>query len=77
MPDGVSQRPLIAEFRLDRTVLSVHRVGEEPKDVEYWTTRSPEERIAAIESLRQQAYGADYAAAGLCRVLEIARREEG
>jgi hypothetical protein len=55
--------------------LSVLRIGEEPQDVEYWSTRPPEERIAAIEALRQQAFGADYAAAGLRRVLEIARDE--
>jgi len=68
------QRKLIDRFRLDRTALSVHTLGEEPNDVAFWSKRSVQERLEALESLRQQAFGADYAAAGLQRVLEIVER---
>jgi hypothetical protein len=61
-------------FRVDRTVMSVGTLTDAPDDRQYWWSRSPEERLEAVEFLRRMNYGHD-AAAGLSRVLEIARRD--
>ena len=37
----------------------------------YWHSRTPEERLHALEWMRQKTYGYDPATAGLKRVLEI------
>jgi hypothetical protein len=41
-------------------VVRVYKLGEEPKDTTYWLTRPPAERIAMIERLRREFYGAEY-----------------
>lgn len=57
--------------KIDRTALSVCELGEEGNDLEYWLSRPPEERLAAVEFLRQMMYGYDSATARMERVLEI------
>ena len=60
---------------LDRTAVSVYRLGEEPPAREYWLTRPVEERLAAGEEIRRRAYGPDYdATQRLQRVCRIVRR---
>ena len=50
----------------------VYRMGEEPPDWEYWLSRPPAERLAAIESLRAQYHGwKDGALPRLPRVLRV------
>ena len=44
---------------------------------EYWKSRTPQERIAAVEFLRHAQYGEAAANARLQRVLEVSRRGEG
>lgn len=56
---------------LDRTAFSICDVGDEGNDLEYWLSRTPEERLAAVEYLRQMMYGYDPATARMERVLEI------
>lgn len=41
-------------------------------DLEYWLSRSPEERVAAVEFYRKQAYGE---LPGLRRVARIIKRQ--
>jgi len=41
------------------------------EDLEYWRSRSPEERIAAVEELRRQFYGD---LPGLSRVVRVIQR---
>ncbi len=38
-------------------VVHKYKLGEEPKDYEYWLTKTPEERFLAVEELRYQWYG--------------------
>jgi len=38
-------------------VVRKYSLGSEPSDVEYWMTKTPEERIAAVEVLRRQMIG--------------------
>jgi hypothetical protein len=61
------------EWRLDRTMISVGKLGD-PDDVAgYWRLPSPAARLSALEYLRQVSYGDDAATARLQRVLEIVR----
>jgi hypothetical protein len=53
--------------------LEVKRMIEEAKAAgpKYWHSRTPRERLRALELMRQEAYGYDRATATLQRVLEI------
>lgn len=33
-------------------VVKKYRLGEEPSDLEYWLTKTPQERLSALEELR-------------------------
>ncbi|HOW19132.1 MAG TPA: hypothetical protein PLC79_08850 [Phycisphaerae bacterium] len=66
---------LFDEFRLDRSKFSVGRLHEPSDEKAFWLSKSPEERLTALEYLRQVAYGYDPDTTRLQRVLEIAQRE--
>ena len=58
--------------RVDRTVLVVTSFGEaEQADREYWRSRTPDERLAALELSRQVTYGCDPTARRLSRFFEV------
>jgi len=77
-----------AQFRYDRCMsiplrpngsmaLVVNRVDlhDEDSDLQYWLSRDPSERIAAVEVLRQRVFGGlDETRQGLQRVCHIIRR---
>ncbi|MDE0299684.1 MAG: hypothetical protein OXN17_13710 [Candidatus Poribacteria bacterium] len=44
---------------------------EEPDDKEYWHAKTPQERLQAVELMRQINYGYDPVTARLRRVLEV------
>lgn len=60
--------------QIDREAFSVTSLSEQSDNRSYWQSRSPEERLAAIEQLRQLNYDYDPAADRLQSVLEVARR---
>lgn len=60
--------------RVDRTRFSVASLREADDELEYWLSRTPEERLHAVELLRQTLYGYDPATARLKKVLTVARR---
>ena len=59
---------LIDSWRMDRTAWSVESLDGQGKDRQYWLTRDPAERLAAIELARQIHYGYDPSTARLQRV---------
>jgi hypothetical protein len=59
-------------FQLDRNAFSVTTLHEQDNDVEYWKTKTPEERMLAVEFLRQLTYNYDPATERLQRVFEFA-----
>jgi hypothetical protein len=59
------------QFQLDRTAFSVISLDDDPGDKEYWLSKTPDERMAALEFMRQVAYGYDPATARLQRVFEV------
>jgi hypothetical protein len=61
------EEPLV---RLQRTALSVRTLAEQDDDAVYWASRTPEERMMALEYLRRMAYG-PAALAPLQRVLSV------
>jgi len=65
-----------AHFRMDKTVFSAGPLGEEPDDRAYWLSKTPQERLAAVEFLRQVMFGYDPTTERLQRIIEFAPLEE-
>ncbi len=61
--------------KIDKSVLDIGTLGKDSDDFEFWLTQSPEERLNAIEFLRQQFYDYDPVTTRLQRILEIADRK--
>lgn len=55
-------------------VVHKYKSGEEPKSYMYWLTKTPQERIAALEFIRYQTHGNEIDK-GLQRVLRIVKRK--
>jgi hypothetical protein len=62
---------LLSKYRLDRSVITVTDFDNPPDDVAYWRTRPIEERLEAVEFLRQMNYGYDPTTAKIQRVLRV------
>ncbi len=59
--------------RFDRSVISVTNLhDEDAEDKTYWLSRSPKDRLIALEYLRQVMYGYDPNTIRFQRVFEIA-----
>jgi hypothetical protein len=61
--------------RVDRSVMSVGALHDEPDERGWWWQRTPLERLAAIEAMRRVVYGRAATHGRLQRVLEITQRE--
>lgn len=59
------------ENRLDKTAFSIAALSDESDEKEYWLSRSPQERLQALELMRQNIYGYDPAITRLQRILTI------
>lgn len=64
----------IFNFHLDRSIITISSLHEPSDEKEYWATKTPEERMAAIEIMRQIVYGYDPSTTRLQRVLTITKR---
>lgn len=60
---------------MDKTALPIGPVGDESDDNAYWWSKTVDERLEALELMRQILYGYDPATERLQRVLEIAELE--
>ena len=68
----VDRPRMFNEMPLDRRVFEVIALEEADRvDQAYWRSRTPEERLAALELSRQIAYGYDPTARGLSRFFEV------
>jgi hypothetical protein len=65
-----SKRP----YRIDKSTLVVTSVTDSPSDAQFWITKTPGERLAALEFMRQVMYGYDPITARLQRVLTVTER---
>lgn len=64
---------VLPALHIDKTAFSVASRAEAADEKAYWLSRTPEERLRHIETLRRINYG-HQAAARLRRVLEVAQR---
>lgn len=65
---------LVDTMRMDKTVFSIGTLSEQGDDQEYWASKTPAERLQALEFMRQVMYGYDPTTTRLQRVLTIAER---
>jgi hypothetical protein len=65
----------IKTVKIDKTTITVSSLFDESDEKAYWNSRTPEERLQALELMRQSAYGYDPATARLQRVLEVVERQ--
>ena len=57
--------------KMDKRAFSVVSLDDEPDEKEYWLSKTPQERLAALELLRQIMYGYDPVTARIERVIEF------
>ncbi len=63
--------------KMDKSALSVASTFEKSDDKEYWQSKTPQERLQAVELMRQINYGYDPTTTRLQRVLEVAELRSG
>jgi len=63
---------IMDSFKMDRTTFLVKSLFDESDDRAYWLSKTPDERIEAIELMRQINYGYNPITARLQRVFEFA-----
>lgn len=66
----------IETFKMDKGVLSVRSLSEESDEKAYWQTKTPHERLEAVELMRQIKYGYDPATTRIQRVLKVAQLKQ-
>jgi hypothetical protein len=59
---------------LDKSAFSVSSISEPSDEMDYWLSKTPCERLEALEMMRQIIYGYDPIATRLQRVLTVAQR---
>lgn len=64
-----------SDFKMDKTAFSVVSLADADDEKAYWLSKTPQERLRAVEQIRQTLYGYTFATARLQRVFEIAQRE--
>lgn len=63
-----------SHLKLDKTHLVISSLEEPTDEIIFWATKSPIERMVAIELMRQIIYGYDPTSTGLQRVFTVAQR---
>jgi hypothetical protein len=61
-------------LKVDKTALVISSLDDPTDETVYWSTKTPTERLAAIEVMRQIIYGYDPTTTRLKRVLTITER---
>ncbi|MBU2447218.1 MAG: hypothetical protein KJ666_16820 [Bacteroidetes bacterium] len=62
--------------KIDKEAFSTASLFDQSDEKEYWLSKTPSERIQALEFLRQIMYGYDPFTARLQRVFEVAKLKE-
>ena len=65
----------VNSMKMDKTAFSVSSLKDGATEKEFWLSKTPLERLQALEILRQINYGYDPATARLQRVLEVVERQ--
>ena len=61
-------------LKLDKTSLVISSLEDATDEINYWLTKTPIERLVAVETMRQILYGYDPSSTRLQRVLTITQR---
>jgi len=61
-------------IKVDRRAFKIGKIGEPSDEKEYWLSKTPAERLEAVELMREIIYGCK-ATDRLQRVFEIAQRK--
>ena len=61
--------------RLDRSCFQIGSLDDDSEEIEYWRSKTPAERMEALELMRQIVYGYDPATSRLQRIFEVAELE--
>lgn len=61
-------------LKIDKTKLSVVHEFDNSEEKAYWLSRTPEERLRHVETLRRMNYG-DKATERLQKVIEVVKRQ--
>jgi hypothetical protein len=64
------------KLAMDKTALSVVSLYDESDEKNYWRSKSPQERLEAVETMRQIIYGYDPSTSRLQRLLEVAELQK-
>ena len=64
----------IRQAKLVKSAFSVASLTDESDEKQFWLSKSPYERLRALELMRQIAYGYDPSTERLQKVFEIAER---
>lgn len=64
-------RSFLSHIKMDKPAFSVTTLSEKTNDKEYWQSKTPQERMQALEIMRQINYGYDPTTARMEKVLEI------
>jgi hypothetical protein len=67
----------VKEAKLDRSAFSVGSISDPSDEIAYWRTRTPAERLIAVELYRQIMYGYDPVTTRIQKVLEIVKLRPG
>ena len=62
---------VVDSLKMDKTAFQVVSLDEASSEKDFWLSKSPQERLDALEVMRQIIYGYDPATARLQRVFEI------
>ncbi|HXN47588.1 MAG TPA: hypothetical protein VN893_13160 [Bryobacteraceae bacterium] len=65
----------VETVRLDRAAFGVDSLDDDAGEREYWSSKTPGQRLEALELMRQIIYGYDPATTRLQRVFEVAELE--
>lgn len=60
--------------RMDKSVFEIKPMSEQGDDRAYWAAKTPLERLAALEFMRQVMYGYDPSTERIQRILTIAQQ---
>ena len=58
-------------LKLDKNIITISSLQDETDEKAFWLSKTPQERIEAIEIIRQIVYGYDPTTIRLQRILEI------
>jgi hypothetical protein len=67
----------VDSLQINRAAFSIASLSEETDEKEYWLSKTPYERLAALEWMRQVIYGYIPSTTRLQRVLTIAQFPSG